>query len=60
MVIAALNTCQTVTLMWLYFSSRRGLEEIIWIICRKQISCFATPALVHGWCALSLKSMDWE
>lgn len=52
---AALNTCQNVTLMWLCFLSIRGLEEIIWIICRKQISRFATQGLVHGWSAQSLK-----
>lgn len=33
--------------------SRRGLEEIIWIICRKRISRFATQASVHGWSAQS-------
>lgn len=49
MTTAALNTCQKVTLMWLCFLSRRGLEDIIWIICREQISCFAAQASVHGW-----------
>lgn len=35
--------------------SRRGLEEIIRIICRKWISRFATQASVHGWSAQSFK-----
>ena len=52
----ALNTCQNVTLMWLCFLPRRGLGEIIWIICREQISCFVTQAWVHGQSAQSLNS----
>lgn len=52
---AALNTCQDVTLMWLCSFIQRGLEEIIWIICRKQIACFASQALLHGWSAQSLQ-----
>lgn len=37
------------------FLSTRGLKEIIWIICSKRISHFATQARVHGWSAQSFK-----
>lgn len=51
----SLNTCQTVTLMWLCLLSRKGLQAIIWIICRKQISHFTTQISLHGWCALGTR-----
>lgn len=52
---AALTSCQAVTLMWFCLLSRRGLQEIIWIICRKQISHFTTQAPAYGCSALSFK-----